>query len=745
MTFAKLVSTIALALILPAAIIAAPFDVTITTPPPAGTGYFKLGTNKNPAGHEISVNSRSLLFDGQPVFPVMGEFHYSRCPAAEWREELLKMKAGGVDIVATYVFWIHHEEIEGQWDWSGQRDLRQFVQTCGDLGLKVVVRCGPWCHGEVRNGGFPDWVVAHKDWKLRSTDTNFLAAVKSLYAQIGQQLAGEFWKDGGPVIGIQVDNEFGGSPDYLLALKRLAIASGLDVPLYIKTGWPAMRRPVPLGELLPLFGAYADGFWDKGIQPMAGSSWENFSFKITRTDTGIGNDTLKAIVAGDTAGTEKYPHLTCEVGGGMPASYHRRMNYDPRDVEAVVLTQLGGGSSLLGYYMYHGGQNPEGKLSTLQESHATKYPNDLPVKSYDFNAPIGEFGQLNPQYFWLRRLHLFLHDFGAALAQMPPALPDQRPVDKNDFTTLRWAVRSDGTSGYVFVNNYQRLQPLPAKPEVQFQLHLSGGDLVFPNAPATIPADEFFFWPFNLELGGARLIYATAQPVCQIKGDQTLTVYFVETPGVNAEFNFDPQTLAAGGATPAGFSGIKPGRDAAVTIKSKSGVEVRVVLLSEADSLALRKTPDGNGVFFESAPATNTLAANLIPLQPAGPAREFAPDGSKPVAPTDAEFTNAAVWRVTLPAGLDLRANPLLRIHYVGDVGRLTLNGRLIEDNFYSGRTFDLGLKRYGPEILTGELELQVLPLRRDAPIYLTDEARAALGTAVSRAEVRSAEVVTEP
>ena len=260
----------------------------------AETGYFKLGTTKNPAGHEINVNSRSLLFDGQPVFPVMGEFHYSRVPQAEWREELLKMKAGGVDIVSTYVFWIHHEEIEGQWDWSGQRDLQKFVQTCGELGLKVIVRCGPWCHGEVRNGGFPDWVVAHKDWKLRSTDTNFLAAVKILYGQIAKQLHGELWKDGGPVIGIQVDNEFGGSPNYLMALKKIAIEAGLDVPLYIKTGWPAMKTPVPLGELLPLFGAYPDGFWTRSIKPMDGNDWENFTFKITRTDTGVGNDTLKA-------------------------------------------------------------------------------------------------------------------------------------------------------------------------------------------------------------------------------------------------------------------------------------------------------------------------------------------------------------------------------------------------------------------------------------------------------------------
>ena len=718
-------------------------SATIQTPPPAETGYFKLGTAKNPAGHEISVNSRSLLFDGQPVFPVMGEIHYSRVPQAEWRDELLKMKAGGVDIVATYVFWIHHEEIEGQWDWSGQRDLKKFLQTCGELGLKVVVRCGPWCHGEVRNGGFPDWVVSHKDWKLRSTDTNFLAAVKILYGEISKQLQGELWKDGGPVIGIQVDNEFGGSPNYLMALKKMAIEAGLDVPLYIKTGWPPMKTPAPLGELIPLFGAYPDGFWSRSLQAMDGAAWGNFTFRITRTDTGIGNDTLKMAKDTDTAGTEKYPHLTCEVGGGMPASYHRRINYDPRDVEANVLTQLGGGSSLLGYYMYHGGQNPEGKLTTLQESSATGYPNDLPVKSYDFNAPLGEFGQINPQYYWLRRLHLFLHDFGAPLSQMPATLSDLRPKDKNDFATLRWCVRSDGNSGYVFVNNYQRLQPLPAKPDVQFKLNLPSGEFVFPQKPVTIPEDEFFFWPFNLDLGGVKLVYATAQPVCKTDAGNVRTVYFAEAPGVNAEFVFDGSDLAGTAAPRAVFGNVKPGRATAIKLKTKAGGEIRIVLLNEADSLALQKA-DGGHVVFETKPKTSVVAVKTELIQTAGPAREIPMSGKShlALAPTDGDFFAAAIWKITLPANLDLSLHPLLRIHYVGDVARLTLNGKLIADNFYSGREFDLGLNRFAPEIFTGDLRLAILPLRQDAPIFLEPKARPDFGTNGSLVKLESAEII---
>jgi hypothetical protein len=593
----------------------------------------------------------------------------------------------------------------------------------------------------VRNGGFPDWVVAHKDWKLRSTDANFLAAVKPLYGEIAKQLQGELWKDGGPVIGIQVDNEFGGSPNYLMALKKMAIEAGLDVPLYIKTGWPAMRTPVPLGELLPLFGAYPDGFWERSIKPMDGSSWENFIFKRTRTDTGVGNDTLGNQKDGDTAGTEKYPHLTCEVGGGMPASYHRRINYDPRDMEAVVLTQLGSGSSLLGYYMYHGGQNPEGKLSTLQESQATGYPNDLPVKTYDFNAPIGEFGQINPQYYWLRRLHLFLHDFGAPLAQMPLTLPGVLVAGKNDFNTLRWAVRSDGHSGYVFVNNYQRLQPMAEKKDAQFKLTLPGGELAFPQKPVTVPADGFFFWPFNFYVSGMNLIYATAQPICKVEEGEVQRYYFAETPGVKAEFVFDRGGVRSKQAE---FHDVKPSRKPSISLENKLGEKIEIVLLSESDSLAFRKDETGKAVFDEK-PKVSVTKVKMEIVQPAGPAREVPLSGGKShvaIAPGDADFTNAAVWKIKLPADAVKQSSALLRIRYVGDVARLTLNGKLIADNFYAGRTFDLGLKRYGAEIFSGDLRLEILPLRKDAPIYIEPKDRPDFAGKETVLELKAVEIV---
>ena len=159
------------------------------------------------------------------------------------------------------------------------------------MGLTSIVRCGPWCHGEVRNGGLPDWILK-KGWRLRSDDPNYLDKTRILYGQIAGQLKGLLWKDGGPVIGIQLDNEYGGAAEHLLNLKRIAREVGLDVPLYTRTGWPALRTPMPFGEIVPLYGVYAEGFWDRELTPMPGRYWAGFHFSLLRTDSNIANELL---------------------------------------------------------------------------------------------------------------------------------------------------------------------------------------------------------------------------------------------------------------------------------------------------------------------------------------------------------------------------------------------------------------------------------------------------------------------
>jgi len=253
--------------------------------------------------------------------------------------------------------------------------------------------------------------------------------------------------------------------------------------------------------------------------------------------------------------------------------------------------------------------------------------------------------------------------------------------------------------------------------------------------------ENIFYQSTNLDLGGAKLIYATAQPICKTDDGKVQTFFFAKTSGVKAEFVFDSKTLAS---APAVFSDVKPSRNTAIKLKTKSGSEIQIMLLNEADSLTLQKNHAAH-VAFEKPPklATETVEAEL--LRPAGVAREISLSSGKShiaIAPNDSDFTNAAIWKIKLPANLDLSLHPILRIHYLGDVARLTLNGKLIADNFYAGREFDLGLNRYAPEIFSGDLRLEILPLRKDAPIFLEPKAKPDFGGKESLVELESAEIV---
>lgn len=771
---------------------------------PTPASAFHMGTGKGPRG-EVGVNGVSLLRDGKPWLAVMGEFHYSRYPANEWKQELLKMKAGGITLVSTYVFWIHHEEKEGVWDWSGQRDLRKFVETCGEVGLPVIVRMGPWCHGEVRNGGIPEWAVT-KGIKLRTEDPAFMALVKELYGQIAGQLKGELWKEGGPVVGVQVDNEFGGPASYLLALKATAREAGIDVPLYTRTGWPALRSPMPFGEILPLFGGYAEGFWDRALTSMPGAYWQVFTFAPERTDTAVGTDVLGNRAKTDEAGTQQYPYLTCELGGGMMTSYHRRIHIDPRDAYALELVKVGSGSNLPGFYMYHGGTNPEAAEAGtwLQEFQASKMTNsnDMPVKTYDFQAPLGEFGQVREPYYLLKRTHMFLADWGEELAGMGATFPAKKPAGQQDLETLRYAVRSDGKSGFVFVNNYQRGVVMPQKKGVQFAVTLAdGGKVVVPSGAEDVESGATVVWPFNMPLaGGATLAWTTAQPVCRVTdGEETVMVFAIASEsehfsfreGAQIKVNDQPEkptksdevvalnrwseaVVRAGGKTTRLL--VVKEEDAAQMWRAKLGGKERILysgenltfdgdrvnVTTENGLIRLMMWPKGNvtpagtvnmkmGVVGQSVfggIATNigqpaAVTVTLEKVKEAGALREVkVKEKGNAIEPSDADFESAAVWRVKLPAGVEASRDLLLRFHYVGDVARVYLDGKLLTDNFYNGTAFDVGLKRYGEKALTGELLLKVLPLKKGAPVYIQKEDMPNFGGKESVCEVKGVEVV---
>ncbi|MFJ2263409.1 beta-galactosidase [Streptomyces sp. NPDC087844] len=539
----------------------------------------------------IEVTSRYLTRGGRPWFPVSGEFHYTRYPAGEWEEELLKMKAGGVTAVASYLIWIHHEEVEGRIRFDGDRDLRRFAGLCARHGLDFIPRIGPWSHAEVRNGGLPDWLLARARTP-RTDDPAYLEPVRTWYEAIAGQLSGLDRAHGGPIIAIQIENELYDQPGHLLTLKRMAQAAGLSAPLWTSTAWGGVR--LPPDELLPLYGGYPETFWTEADGGWPDTCRKHFFFTHQRDDEGIGADLRPTAVRGaDPADlatrTRRFPWATCELGGGMAVSYHRRPRVDAADVGALGLTKIGCGSVWQGYYMFHGGTNPVGERTTLQESHATGYPNDLPVRTYDFQAPLGEYGQYRSSYDELRLQHALLADFGHLVAPMESFLPAQQPVGQDDRDTLRWAVRASADSGFLFVNNHQPHEALPDHPDTSFTVEFPAGPaLTFPSTPVTVPTGAYFCWPLRLDVGGLRLDWATAQPVCTVDADGRTALVLAATDGIPVELALDEGTLTSV-SVPSGQSatldgrvlitGLRPGTDALVEVDTADGERVGLLVL----------------------------------------------------------------------------------------------------------------------------------------------------------------------
>ena len=434
------------------------------------------------------------------------------------------MKAGGVGVVATYLFWIYHEEIEGEFDFAGDLDIRKFVLDAKRAGLDVVIRIGPWCHGECRNGGFPDW-LCKKPYKLRDNNPEYMEKARIWYERIFAEVKGLFYKDGGNIIGVQFENELVDNAEHILALKNLALEIGYDAPIYTATGWNSLYgAKIPTEDVVPVFAAYADAPWAGHTNKLPPSP--HYAFNTQRNDSAVGLDIISPTAPdGWRIPYEKYPFITCELGAGLHPTHHRRPVVSGMDAYAMSLVKLGCGNNLIGYYMYHGGVNKIGKNSTFNESKDTGYPNDYAILNYDYRTALSSYGETGECYGLLNMIHMFVNDFGEILAPME-SVEAESFVRETDFENLRYCMRTNGESGFVFVNHYQRLYPLKDVEKVQ----IDTGSVLFPEFD--VKGDVSFIMPFNLNMGNDVLEYATSQLLC--KKDNTY--FFAAIPNVKAEY-----------------------------------------------------------------------------------------------------------------------------------------------------------------------------------------------------------------
>jgi beta-galactosidase len=722
-----------------------------------------LGGN-NPKGLAIAFNNHYMSIGGQPVIPVTGEFHFTRYPRQYWDESIKKMKAGGINVIATYVFWNLHEEKEGTFLWYGDNDLRAFIKLCKDNDIYVIVRVGPFCHGEIRNGGLPDWLLG-RALNIRSNDPLYLYYVERLYGETAKQLKGLYYKDGGPIIGIQIENEYQhsaapwgltypGQPgdltaadrdlaltqegvgvseaenpyaalgnDHMKVLKTLAVNAGMQVPLYTATGWG--NAAIIPNESIPVTAAYAYPFWTprRDHSPF-------FLYKDMHKSPDY---------APVRYNPEDYPVFAAELGSGIMSVYTRRPIAVHKSFDAMINRCLGSGANGIGYYMYHGGSTPKGQSSFMSDE-----AYGLPKISYDFQAPIGEYGQVREGFHRLKLLHFFVHDFGAQLAPMQTVLPaNAAQLKPQNITDLRYAARVKGSSGFLFINNFQDDTTMVAQKNIRISIKTKSGEIMVPEKGGiTLDSDENAVFPFNMDVSGAHLNYATAQLMA--KGEQGGEPYYIFfTPnGITAEFSFAPGAAVEGSGIAVDKNTNRlivtcntPIAEFKLTANRKT---TKILVVDKATALkSYRVTIAGKQYFmfsnalvlqykrgFECISNAPEFEVSLYPeytgLARVGNGKIERQQGNGVFSvykiilqKIDVAISSRQVstnkWVVSLPSSLLENTNDvLLTVNYTGDTAMAFLDGQLVADEFYKGIPWQIGLRKF----LSGKPREMVLYFR---------------------------------
>jgi hypothetical protein len=715
-------------------------------------GHLRLG-GSNPLGGQIELTNYYLVRKGRPWIGISGEFQFARYPLEYWEDELLKMKALGVNLVSSYFFWNYHEPRPGQFDWSGNRNARHFVQLCAQCGLEVIARIGPFVHGECRNGGLPDWLYG-QHFEARSNDPGYLACVERYYQELGRQLSGLWFKDGGPLVGLQLENEYGhtgapwettgrgrdvewaprgsGGAAHIAELKRLAAEAGIEAPLLTLTAWGDPNwAPILEDESLPMYGGYAYPVWIDDPGP---------------SDLYCFQDAHANFAAFPGRKRNYYPVMNAEMQGGIQVTYLNRPVVLPRSTEALALVVLGSGSNFLGYYMFHGGSH-----AWLEGGFANERKN--PQVSYDFQAPVGEYGDVRESGRGLKTLHQFLQAFGEELAPMGVVQPEgAAEIKPGDTQLLRYCGRFRDGSGFIFLNNFQDHLEMPEK-SFNLELILPGEQIRIPReGNLTLKSDACCLLPVNLSLAGARLVYATVQPLTVLYTNNETHYFYFAPEGMRAEYCLAADTcselagdiraeLEAEGKI---YVEVEPGAGRSFSLQIPEGKTVRVttltrheaeyawcgtawgrqrLILSNADlffrgqaielcwlnepeiSLTVFPAVEDWPLVAHGAALTVEQAGAYSRLRVSAPARQ---------PPVLLQECGGGRYRVELPReGLAGLNDLFLQFDYEGDVGSLYLDGRLVADDYNNGTPWLVGLKRFYPEALGKGLVLRFWPLRK--------------------------------
>ncbi len=347
-----------------------------------------------------SLFAQSFRIDGsvfrlneKPFQILSGEMHFARVPREYWPDRLAKIRAMGLNTVCTYVFWNAHEPQEGTFQFDGMLDVAAFVRAAAEAGLYVIVRPGPYACAEWDFGGLPPWLLKDCDIRVRTMNARYLEAARKYLIALGKQLAPLQITHGGPIIMVQLENEygsFGSDKEYLRTLKQMLRDAGFDVPLYTSDG-PSRELLLAgtLEDVPPVINFDGDPQryfpvlekFRPGTPPMSGEFWVGWFTHWGDKEWGKQDDAAQI-----------------------------------KDIDWIVST----GKSI-SLYMVHGGTNFGFSAGA---NFTDRY--EPTVTSYDYDAPIDEAGHPRQKYFALREVMRKAQHLNAKVPDVPPNLPTIR-------------------------------------------------------------------------------------------------------------------------------------------------------------------------------------------------------------------------------------------------------------------------------------------------------------------------------
>jgi beta-galactosidase len=334
---------------------------------PAFSGATAQTTAATP--HTFTVSGDKFLLDGKPYQVISGEMHYPRVPRAYWRDRFRKARAMGLNTITTYVFWNIHEPRPGAYDFSGQNDVAEYIREAQEEGLNVILRPGPYVCAEWELGGYPSWLLKDRAILLRSTNPKYLEAMNRWFARLGKEVSPLLLRNGGPIIAIQVENEYGSFGDdhaYMEAVKKALEQNGMDAGvLYTADGLEKM----PNGALPELPAVI------------------NF-----------GSGEAKKSFAGLKSIRPNGPFMSGEYWAGWFDHWGEKHHETDGAREASELEWMLGNGYSVSIYMFHGGTS----FGWMNGANSDGKNYEPDTTSYDYDAPLNESGQPTKKYYAMR-------------------------------------------------------------------------------------------------------------------------------------------------------------------------------------------------------------------------------------------------------------------------------------------------------------------------------------------------------